>query len=63
VIGLITPPLGLVLFVVVPIAKVKFEQVTKEIFPFLLVEIAVLLMVTYIPSISLVVPRLLGYCP
>jgi C4-dicarboxylate transporter DctM subunit len=61
VIGLITPPLGLVLFVVGPIAKVTFEQVTKEIFPFLLVEIAVLLMVTYIPPISLWIPRLLGY--
>ena len=62
VIGLITPPLGLVLFVVGPIAKVTFEQVTKEVLPFLFVEIAVLLMVTYIPSISLVVPRWLGYC-
>jgi len=62
VIGLITPPLGLVLFVVGPIAKVPFESVTKEVFPFLLVEIIVLLMVTYIPAISLFIPRLLGYC-
>jgi len=61
VIGLITPPLGLVLFVVGPIAKVSFEQVTKEVLPFLLVEIGVLLMVTYIPFISLWIPRLLGY--
>jgi C4-dicarboxylate transporter DctM subunit len=61
VIGLITPPLGLVLFVVGPIANVTFEQVTKEIVPFLLVEIGVLLMVTYIPFISLWIPRLLGY--
>jgi TRAP-type C4-dicarboxylate transport system permease large subunit len=61
VIGLITPPLGLVLFVVGPIANVTFEQVTKEILPFLLVEIGVLLMVTYIPFISLWIPRLLGY--
>ncbi|MBW2057154.1 MAG: TRAP transporter large permease [Deltaproteobacteria bacterium] len=61
VIGLITPPLGLVLFVVGPIAKVSFEEVTKEIFPFLLVEIGVLLLVTYVPVISLWIPRLLGY--
>ncbi|MBW2148225.1 MAG: TRAP transporter large permease subunit, partial [Deltaproteobacteria bacterium] len=57
VIGLISPPLGLVLFVVEPIAKVSFEQVTKEVIPFLLVEIGVLLMVTYIPFISLWIPR------
>lgn len=61
VIGLITPPLGLVLFVVGPIAKVSFEQVTKEIFPLMLVEIGVLLLVTYVPVISLWIPKLLGY--
>jgi len=60
-IGLITPPLGEVLFVVAPLAKVSFEDVAKAVTPFTLVEIGVLLLVTYVPVISLWIPRLLGY--
>lgn len=61
VIGLITPPLGEVLFIVGPIAKVSLERLAREILPFLLVEIAVLLLVSYVPAISLWIPSLLGY--
>jgi tripartite ATP-independent transporter DctM subunit len=61
VIGLITPPLGQVLFVVCPIAKVSFEDVAKEVFVFILVEIGVLLLVSYVPFISTFMPRLFGY--
>ena len=61
VIGLITPPLGQVLFVVSPIAEVPFEDVAKEIFVFMLVEIGVLLLVSYVPIISTFMPRLFGY--
>jgi TRAP-type C4-dicarboxylate transport system permease large subunit len=61
VIGLITPPLGEVLFIVGPIAKVSLEEVAKEVFPFLLVEIGVLLLVSYVPALSLWIPKLLGY--
>ena len=61
VIGLITTPLGEVLFIVGPIAKVSLEEVAKEVFPFLLVEIGVLLLVSYVPAISLWIPKLLGY--
>jgi C4-dicarboxylate transporter DctM subunit len=61
VIGLITPPLGEVLFVVGPIANVSLEAVAKEVLPFMLVEIGVLLLVSYFPFISLSIPRLLGY--
>jgi tripartite ATP-independent transporter DctM subunit len=61
-IGLATPPLGVCLFVAAPIAKVSLEDVSKAIFPFLLVEVAVLLFLTYMPSLTLVLPRLLmGY--
>lgn len=63
VIGMITPPLGLILFVVGPIAKVSIEKVTKEILPFMLVEIGVLFLVSYIPIISLLIPKFLGYAP
>lgn len=61
-IGLATPPLGVCLFVAAPIAKVSLEDVSKAIFPFLLVEIAVLLLLTYMPSLTLLLPRILmGY--
>jgi C4-dicarboxylate transporter DctM subunit len=61
VIGLITPPLGEVLFIVGPIAGVSLERVAREILPFLIVEIAVLLLVSYIPIISLWIPSIFGY--
>ncbi len=61
VIGLITPPLGEVLFIVGPLAGVSLEQVSKETLPFMLVEIGVLVLVSYIPFISLWIPKLFGY--
>jgi TRAP-type C4-dicarboxylate transport system permease large subunit len=61
VIGLITPPLGQVLFVVGPIAEVPFEEVAKEVFPFMLVEIGVLLLISYVPFFAVFIPRLFGY--
>ena len=60
-IGLITPPLGQVLFVVCPIAHVSFEEVAKEVFIFILVEIGVLMLVSYVPIVSTFIPRLFGY--
>jgi len=61
VIGLITPPLGQNLFIVAPLAGVTFEKLAKEIFVFLLVEIGVLMLVSYIPFVSLWIPKALGY--
>jgi len=61
VIGLITPPVGQVLFVVGPLAGVSFENLVKEIIPFMLIELFVLLLISYIPILTLFVPNLLGY--
>jgi TRAP-type C4-dicarboxylate transport system permease large subunit len=61
VIGLITPPLGQVLFVVCPIADVSFEEVAKEVLIFIGVEIGILMLVSYVPAVSTVVPKLFGY--
>jgi TRAP-type C4-dicarboxylate transport system permease large subunit len=61
VIGLITPPLGEILFIVGPLARVSIEDVTKEILPFMAIEIVILFLVSYVPSIPLYVPKLLGY--
>ncbi len=60
-IGNITPPVGSALFVGASIAKLDLEDVIKPLIPFYIVIIIVLLLVTYIPEISLVLPRMLGY--
>lgn len=58
VIGLITPPLGVCLFIASSIAQISLEQISKAILPFLLAAIAVLLIVTYIPELVLWLPRM-----
>ncbi|MDD4363915.1 MAG: TRAP transporter large permease [Atribacterota bacterium] len=60
-IGLATPPLGVCLFVAAPIAEISLEKLSKAIFPFLAVEVIVLLFLTYIPELTLIVPRLIGF--
>jgi tripartite ATP-independent transporter DctM subunit len=57
-IGLLTPPVGSVLFVGCAIGKVTIEEVTKSIWPFYIVMFIVLMLVTYIPAITLWLPSL-----
>lgn len=59
-IGLITPPVGSVLFVGSAVANLSIEKVTRAMLPFYFGLLAVLLGVTYIPEISLWLPRLVG---
>ena len=59
-IGLITPPVGSVLFVASAVSKQKIETVVKAMLPFYAMLLIVLGMVTYIPAISLWLPGLLG---
>ena len=59
-IGLCHPPVGSILFVGCAVGKVTIEQVVREIWPFYGVMFAVLMLVTYIPAISLWLPRLLS---
>lgn len=59
-IGLITPPVGSVLFVASAVSKQKIEQVVKAMLPFYAVLFLVLLLVTYIPAISLFLPKFFG---
>jgi tripartite ATP-independent transporter DctM subunit len=58
--GLITPPVGAVLFVGAAIGKVPIEQVTKALVPFFGAMLFVLGMVTYVPAISLWLPKVFG---
>ncbi len=59
-VGLATPPMGLVLFVASSVSGEKVEAISRAILPFLAVEIVVIFMITYIPAISMFMPRLLG---
>jgi len=59
-IGLITPPVGAVLFVGSAVAKLKIEQVVRAMKPFFVILLFVLMLVTYVPQISLWLPRTMG---
>lgn len=60
-IGLITPPVGVVLYATSNVGKLKFEQVVKSAMPLILLAVVILLLVTFIPELSLFLPRLLGF--
>ncbi len=59
-IGLLTPPVGSVLFIGCAVGKRPMDKVVKETLPFYLCMIIALLLITFIPDISLIVPKLLG---
>ena len=59
-IGLITPPVGSVLFVASAVSNQKMEAVTKAMLPFFGALFTVLMIVTYVPQVSLWLPRLTG---
>jgi len=60
-IGLITPPYGLLLFMMVKIAEVPLRDLVRDIMPFLCVMIGALALITLVPDLVLFLPRLLGY--
>ena len=60
-VGLATPPMGLVLFVASAVSGERVEAIAKAILPFLAVEIAVIFLITYIPALSMTIPRLTGF--
>ena len=60
-VGLATPPMGLVLFVASSVSGERVERIARAILPFLLVEIFVIFLITYIPAISMTIPRITGF--
>jgi len=56
--GLITPPIGMNMFIVTAIAKITVPEFVKAIWPFGLILVVVLLMITFIPQLSLFIPSL-----
>jgi len=60
-IGLSTPPYGMLLYVVSGISGTPLKTIIREILPMIFVIVAVLLLITYVPDIVLFVPKLAGY--
>ena len=60
-VGLATPPMGLVLFVASAVSGEKVMTIARAILPFLLVEVLVIFLITYVPAISMTIPRLTGF--
>jgi C4-dicarboxylate transporter DctM subunit len=59
-IGTVTPPVALNLYVAANLAGISMERISRAAFPFILALFAALLIVTYIPSLSLWLPRVFG---
>jgi TRAP-type C4-dicarboxylate transport system permease large subunit len=59
IIGTLTPPIGIVLFVVARVARLRFEEVTRATAPFLVPLITVLILITIFPELVLWLPRVL----
>ncbi len=59
-IGLLTPPVGAVLFIGSAVGKTPMEKVVKATLPFYLCMLVTLLLITFIPQISMLIPNLLG---
>lgn len=60
-VGLATPPMGLVLFVTAAVSNMKVDEVVRGITPMLVIHVTVIFLITYVPAISLTVPRLFGF--
>lgn len=59
--GLITPPVGVVLYATAGVADISFGRMVKAALPFIIINFIVLALITYIPAICLAVPQLLGF--
>ncbi|MDF2234213.1 TRAP transporter large permease [Albimonas sp. CAU 1670] len=59
-ISLMTPPVGACLFVLASVTGEKVEAITRELWPFILAEVGILLVIAYWSDLTLFIPRLLG---
>lgn len=60
-IGMITPPVGPVLFVIASVGRLRVEKLSRAVLPLLFAELLVLLLVILVPGISTAVPRFFGF--
>ena len=62
-IGLVTPPLGQLMFLIAGVSGIPVGAIMKEVWPFLIVLITLLFILLYVPQLTLWLPELLGYQP
>ena len=62
-IGGLTPPFGSMMFTVCSIVGCKFQDFVKEVWPFILALLVILVMVTMSENVALAIPKLFGYIP
>ena len=60
-VGLITPPVGVVLYAVANVGKEKFENVVKSTMPFILMGFGLVILLTFFPELTLFLPRVMGF--
>ena len=60
-IGLVTPPMGELVFLIAGVSGIKVADISKEIWPFLIVLIALLFVLVYVPQLTLWLPETMGY--
>ncbi|MDB5506379.1 MAG: transporter, DctM subunit [Devosia sp.] len=60
-IGLVTPPMGELVFLIAGVSGIKVADITKEMWPFLFVLIALLFVLVYVPQLTLWLPETMGY--
>ncbi len=60
VIGLVTPPVGVVLYATTAVGNISFERLTRSLLPFLVIAFAVLILVSLVPEVTLFLPKLVG---
>ena len=58
--GCLTPPFGVNLYVTMNVSKLPLTQVVKGVLPYMLILLAVTLVISFVPEISLFLPRVLG---
>lgn len=59
--GIITPPVGVGLYLGAGIGKIPLEHLIKALVPFIIAQILILILITYVPGVSLFIPRLFGF--
>lgn len=61
IVGLVTPPLGFVLYTTCGVAGISLERLIRSLVPFIIVEVGFVFLVTYFPFFTLALPKILGY--
>jgi TRAP-type C4-dicarboxylate transport system permease large subunit len=61
-VGTLTPPVGAILFAGCRTHGVKIEQIIKMLMPFFIVILICLALITYVPALSMCIPKALGLC-